>query len=519
MIWLVYLIGALLALILLKDLSSIFRYYRYYKQQGISLRYVPVFGMLRFFITTDKKDGMAAFRSLAQSMEKSQDLIAVNSLRTNITFFLKSGEIIKEFCEKDKEFCDRKLPLQLPIKIGFLLKSGKHTLKQRRIFSHFFIQKHLDKITPMIEKITIQKLELVKKELLRLSGGDSKIFQKVNLLEYWKDLFSELINSIMFGVDDSPKVDGMSIPNAVQYLIHKTTTEINNHPLNLLFLMIPAKLGLLPQYKPLKLLKGKIEKACLEMYKKRTRLSPRKRSCNLVDLMVEHNLNCPEDEILSEEMIIGNLFLFQTAGMDTSRQASITTIHHLSKNPDLSSKLPSEVMKDLFKNGRKSIIGDLESLDQSPFLNNFLTEALRIFGPVGLCFPRVAKKDLKLGNYKIYKGDGLIVPLALPHFDPEKFDNPNKFKVDRLADSRTLANATRSGSYLPFSSGNRGCIGKYLAQIFLKVGLSYFIKEFEVAEVQGFDPKMEFSFTYGVKDCWVKLRPRNTGTVGQNDSD
>ena len=457
---------------------------------------------------------MAGWKKMTQTIKREEGIVALNHpLESSTVLLLTSPEIVKEFCEKDNEFCDRRLPFELPVKIGFLLQSGEHALKLRKIFSEFFIQKNLAKITPMIEKITMEKFQTIKKELLKQSGGDPKKFQKIELQKYWKDLSSQLVNGIMFGTEDYPMVDGMTVARAIEHLLRITMTEIDNHPLNLAFFLLPSKLGLLPQCKPMKELYKKIEKACLEMYKKRVKLSPEQRSCNLIDLMVEHNLNCPEDEILDEESIIGNLFLFQIAGMDTARQVVIMSIHHLSKNLQLSSQLHSGVIKNVFRNGEKRIIGDLESLEESAFLNNFLKEALRIFVPVPLHFPRKAKKNFRLGKYKIYKGHWLVVSISVLHDHPDLFEDPQEFKVERFADSQTFAKTSRNCSYIPFSSGNRRCIGKYLANIFMKVGLSHFIKEFEVQEVEGFDPKTEFGFTSGYKECWVKLRARNSGIL------
>ena len=515
MIWILYLLGAFVTIALLKDLFGMVKYFNKYRTQGIGLRFNPVIGNVRYFITKDKKDGMAGFKKLLKSMKKDEEVVALNHIfLPEPVLFIKSGKLMKEFLAKDNEYCTRRLPFTMPVNIGFILKAGPEALKLRTIFSKFFVQKHLEKITPMIEKFVMQKLKVIKKDLRKGNSKDSKKFTKIELQKYWKDLFSELVNYIMFGNEDYPEVDGMTIPRAVEHLIKVSTLEIHQHPLNRLFFTIPAKLGLLPRCQEMKDLAKKIDKACLDMYRKRTKLAPEQRSSNLIDLMVEHNLNCPEDEILNEEMIAGNLFLFQIAGMDTSRQVTLSSLHVLSKRPELAQNLHSDVNNQMFKDGEKKIIGSLEGLEKSTYLNNFLREALRMFGAVPLIFPRTATKNFKLGKYKIYKGTSFMVFLTGPQYDAETFKDPKEFKVDRFADPQTFAKASRHGNYLPFSSGNRECIGKYLAEIFIKVGLCHFLKEFEIAEVEGFDPKIEFAFTYGLKDCWVKARPRGEVTSG-----
>ena len=519
MIWILYLIGAFLAIGILKDFFGMVKYFNKYRTQGIGISFTPLIGLVRYFITRDKKDGLAGFRSLIKNMKKDEDLVALNDiLGTEPVLFIKSGKLLKELCSKDNECCEREIPFALPVNLGFMLKTGPEALKLRKIFSKFFVQKHLEKITPMIEKLVQQKVKLIKKEILKQTGKDSKKFGKVEMQKYWKDLFSELINYIMFGNEDYPEVKGMTIPRAVEYLISETTKDVDNHPLNLVFFNIPAKLGILPRCKELKQLSKNIDKACLDMYKKRTKLSPEQRGSNLIDIMVDHNLNCPEDEVLDENMIAGNLFLFQMAGMDTSRQVTLSSLYLLSKRPELASDLHSAVNKYLFNNGEKKFIGDLDCLDKSTYLNNFLKEALRMFAAVALGFPRVATKNFKLGKYKIYKGTGLLMMFSGPQYNSENFEDPYEFKVDRFADAQKLAKASRNGNYIPFSSGNRECIGKYLAEIFVKVGLSHFLKEFEVDRVEGFDPKREFEFTYGYKECWIKARPRGE-VVNGGDSE
>ena len=447
-------------------------------------------------------------------MKKDEQLVAVNHISSSEPFFMvKSGELMKQLTAKD-EYFERDNPLDLPVNLGFMMKSGPEALKHRRIFSQFFVQKHLDKITPMIEKYTIQKVELIKKDLLKQSGGDPQKFVKVEMQKYWRELFSEIVNYIMFGNKDYPEIDGMTVPKAVAHLIGITTKEINQNPINLLLFTIPSRLGLLPQCKPMKELYEKIEKACIEMYRKRTRLSPEERSCNLVDLMVEHNLNCPEDEVLDEEIIKGNLFAFQIAGMDTSRQVTLTTLHYLSKHPDLYSELSNEIRKSLFQGGEAKMIGGLENLDNSVYFNNFLREALRLFSAVPLAFPRIAKKNIKIGKYKIYKGSSFMMAFTGPQYNPENFRDPKTFKVDRFADTQKLAKDLRKGTYIPFSSGNRECIGKYLAEIFIKVGLSHFLREFEIAAVEDFHPRLEMGFNYGLQEVWVQARPRGGVAAG-----
>lgn len=53
-----------------------------------------------------------------------------------------------------------------------------------------------------------------------------------------------------------------------------------------------------------------------------------------------------------------------------------------------------------------------------------------------------------------------------------------------------------SYSYVPFSAGERSCIGKYLANIEMKTVLSKFIERYNFEALNPI--KMRFQFVYGI---------------------
>ena len=55
MMWLVYLLIAFIAIVLLKDFLSVAKYYARYKSQGIPLKFIPIVGHLKLFITATRK--------------------------------------------------------------------------------------------------------------------------------------------------------------------------------------------------------------------------------------------------------------------------------------------------------------------------------------------------------------------------------------------------------------------------------------------------------------------------------
>lgn len=91
---------------------------------------------------------------------------------------------------------------------------------------------------------------------------------------------------------------------------------------------------------------------------------------------------------------------------------------------------------------------------------------------------RTARRNIKIGPYEIPAG--MLVGtniIGLMH-NPKYYSNPEKFDPDRWND-KTLYNS-EPYSFIPFSAGNRSCIGKYLALMETKLLLIGFLTNFDI---------------------------------------
>ena len=90
----------------------------------------------------------------------------------------------------------------------------------------------------------------------------------------------------------------------------------------------------------------------------------------------------------------------------------------------------------------------------------------------------------KVGPYKIWsKNIRIHFSEYVMHMDPTNWVEPKKFNPDRWNDRFNPA----AFSYLPFWTGSRGCLGKHLAMMLMKLSLSVLCKNFEMT--QAFDLK------------------------------
>jgi cytochrome P450 len=82
---------------------------------------------------------------------------------------------------------------------------------------------------------------------------------------------------------------------------------------------------------------------------------------------------------------------------------------------------------------------------------------------------------MKAGGLDIAKGTTVnIVPIVMG-YRSEVFEKPFEFRPERWMENNTLP----PYSYIPFSAGERGCIGQYLAKIETRIVMERIIKKYK----------------------------------------
>jgi len=171
-----------------------------------------------------------------------------------------------------------------------------------------------------------------------------------------------------------------------------------------------------------------------------------------------HTMVSAKDEkgnnLFSDDDIYEEALTMLFAGHDTTKNAVSWAIYFLSQNTAEMKKLQNEVVNEL--KGKTPIFEDIPKLR---CCKNALQEALRMRPPVtGL--HRSAAEDCELGGFFIPKGSCLSLNFAAVHMDARLWEDPFTFNPDRF---NTNENYTRF--FVPFSVGNRNCIGQKFVMV------------------------------------------------------
>lgn len=138
-------------------------------------------------------------------------------------------------------------------------------------------------------------------------------------------------------------------------------------------------------------------------------------------------------------------------------------------------------------------VPDIADLSRLQYLTACINEALRCLPPVPF-LGRLVDKDISVAGYRVPVGAQVLVPPSVVHHLHTTWAEHWKFQPERFYDGADRP-GKRHGTYsfVPFSAGPRGCIGRNFALMEEKCLLASLFKRFkvEVPEDQEVLPSME----------------------------
>lgn len=195
---------------------------------------------------------------------------------------------------------------------------------------------------------------------------------------------------------------------------------------------------------------------------------------------------------IRRDEIILNSALFIVAGSETTASLLSGLALWLMRTPHAYEKLTTEVRTSF------ASLEDMkfEDLAKLPYMNACIEEALRIFPPLptGLTRTVPAGGDTVAGEFL---PGGVTVSChgwSTGH-SPLNFTRPNEFLPERwLEDRDARFDADRRDASQPFSLGPRGCIGKHLSYLELRLILGNLLWHFDLERADLDEP--------GTFDIW-----------------
>ena len=161
---------------------------------------------------------------------------------------------------------------------------------------------------------------------------------------------------------------------------------------------------------------------------------------------------------------------------DGAYQILIWALIFATRNPSVQRKIRDEI-HSVIGSERMPTLNDREQL---LYMEAFIREVLRYSELAALGIPRRAVKNTTLQNTVIEEETLIIVNVYNIHRDPRRWEEPEKFNPERFLEKDGSLRSLSELSYLPFSTGNRSCVGQKLARGFLFLLITRFFQRLTV---------------------------------------
>ncbi|KAL4485714.1 hypothetical protein ABPG72_010976 [Tetrahymena utriculariae] len=462
-------IEALIFILILVTLKLvIIPYFKFlkYRKYGKG-KFIPIIGELaEMKEAIEKHEDVDYFVSHQCDEDPDLKFFVVN-ICSKIKLRLVDPELMREFFLKQEYYVKDTFYIGNVLRCapqGIAFVEGEQWKKSRRLYSQAFHFDYLTSLAPLIEQIALKVLNSAIENKECLTNFDPLVYSQM--------ITGQVIIATFFGEEiNDTKFRGMDLVPALTHILNL----LGEQQMSLQYVLFGAdsfKLRITKSQRYvddiikdfrlfLKLIiEAKIEKIQQELKDQGKINSP----SILAKIVSSQQIDFDQKQYLYDDFTT-----FYAAGTDTSGHLLAMTLYYITQNPHLQKVLQKEI------DGNQDQTP--QGLAQLNYLNAFIKETLRYYGPANFIFDRIATQDHYLGDIPIEKGT-IVVPISQStHRNRKYYEDPHRYNPERWLDNKQKQLHTYA--FMSFGAGQRNCIGQHLSMIVVRITLNKFIKMFE----------------------------------------
>jgi len=382
-------------------------------------------------------------------------------------YFLNHPDLVREFLlEKPRSFERSYLDMKSFMGEGLITSDGDLWERQRKLMGEFFKPRSLENMIPLIREETAKSLDAF-----------SSASKGPGLFRVEEELLRMTLNVVCRGlfstqVDAEVRALGEDVDVFMKYIVHRLRS-----PVRLPFgTPSPRFFKFKSHLKHFnRLVEGWMNARWEDPHRQ-----------DLLDHLIRWGKE-QHDVAAARRQIRDEVITMIIAGHETTTHALCWTLYLLAAHPHEVERVRTAL--------RNLPDKELKTLKTCAPLMEVYQEALRLYPPVWY-IERSAKEDVTLGGVAVSKGVRVAFSPYLIHRHPGFWERPEEFApAFHFGEGKSPA----AFSFVPFSTGGRSCIGKFMAEMEILIFLAEFIEKFDVETLPG--------ITYGM-DPLITLRPQ-----------
>jgi hypothetical protein len=198
-------------------------------------------------------------------------------------------------------------------------------------------------------------------------------------------------------------------------------------------------------------------------------------------------------EEVTSSQLRDDLLSMLVAGHETTASVLTWTLYLLTKHPEKMAKVQEEVEREL---GAKIDANDLKMKDLGGlnYLRWCIFESMRLYPHPPVLIRRALEDDVLPNGWKVPEGQDVMISVYNIHHSKEVWSNPDDFLPERWSkyDSPSDMPNERNTDYhyIPFSGGQRKCVGDRFALLESYTAMSVLLHNFDFKLVNEHDVGM-----------------------------
>ncbi|CAD8174942.1 unnamed protein product [Paramecium octaurelia] len=437
------------------------------------LMFYPLFGFIGLFLRSIKikNDCMETINAALRKNPKAK--IILSNLLHKPCIMLTGSEYLKDTISEHQHF-EKMNPFMIDsfIQTGLVLSEGDRWKRQRMFLGQAFTFEKL--------KSRVQMMNQVVKHIVDKDP-------KTNLNEFMSKITGEIVIKSFFGeLAEGLKLEGKD----AQVALIELTADINLIQFENPFILIKSLIfkermwDILPSKKEKDIVRrvNDVRTKVKEIIQRRIgqlQENPIEDEDKMVflDLYVTEYIReqKKQQQLINIDEILHQFITLFFAGTDTTATTCGTCLYYLAQYPEMQ----AEILEEIQEVAGQDEINEYH-LNKLVKINALIQEVLRFKNPAFATIFRIVKNDMQIQDCRLKKGWALVQMLNASSVQENYFDNATEFNYKRWLNKTNIIKNDNGFVYIPFSAGQRNCIGQHMAMMEAKVIIALIVRKYQI---------------------------------------